>query len=120
VGEMRMRILVVNPNTTKSMTESMRQSALMYARPETEIVAIEPAWGPESIEGFLEGFVSAASVLEALATYDGEFDGVVLAGFGAPTRRGAPSTRTAQRSSASAAAACAASTRSSSRSSESR
>jgi len=35
---------------------------VMHARPETEIVAIEPAWGPESIEGFFEGFVSAASL----------------------------------------------------------
>ena len=84
-----MRILVVNPNTTKSMTESMRFSAESYARPDTEIVAIEPTWGPESIEGFFEGFLSAAAVLERLATYPGEYDAVVMAGYAEPGREGA-------------------------------
>lgn len=84
-----MRILVVNPNTTKSMTESMRLSAQAHARPGTEIVAVESAWGPEAIDGFFEGFVSAAAVLETLAACAGEFDGVVLAGYGAPGRLGA-------------------------------
>jgi allantoin racemase len=71
------------------MTAAMGESARRYARPDTEIVAIEPTWGPESIEGFMEGFLSAAAVLERLATYDGEFDAVVMAGYGEPGREGA-------------------------------
>jgi allantoin racemase len=83
------RILVVNPNTTRSMTDDMRRGAERYARADTEIVAVEPHWGPESIEGFFEGFLSAAAVLERLATYEGDFDAVVMAGFGEPGREGA-------------------------------
>jgi allantoin racemase len=83
------RILVVNPNTTASMTETMRQGAQRYARPGTEIVAVEPTWGPESIEGFFEGFLSAAAVLERLATYPDPVDAVVLAGYGEPGLQGA-------------------------------
>lgn len=84
-----MRILVVNPNTTRAMTEDMRRAAERYARPGTEIVAVEPAWGPESIEGFFEGFLSAAAVLERLATLEIDVDAVIMAGFGEPGREGA-------------------------------
>jgi allantoin racemase len=83
------RILVVNPNTTASMTETMRLGAQAHARPGTEIVAIEPEWGPESIEGFFEGFLSAAAVLERLATYPDPVDAVVMAGYGEPGLQGA-------------------------------
>jgi allantoin racemase len=83
-----MRILVVNPNTTRSMTLAIGESARRYARNSTEIVAIEPDWGPEAIEGFMEGFLSAAAVIERLATYDGQYDAVVMAGYGEPGREG--------------------------------
>jgi allantoin racemase len=83
------RILVVNPNTTSAMTEDMRRAAERYARPGTEVVAVEPTWGPESIEGFFEGFLSAAAVLERLATLELDVDAVVMAGFGEPGREGA-------------------------------
>ena len=88
-GGKQMRILVVNPNTTATMTETMRAGAQRYARPGTEIVATEPTWGPESIEGFFEGFLSAAAVLERLATYPDPVDAVVLAGYGEPGLQGA-------------------------------
>jgi allantoin racemase len=84
-----MRILVVNPNTTESMTRSMAMAAARYANPGTEIVGVTPPWGPTGIEGFFEGFLSAAAVLEALASYPDAFDAVVMAGFGEPGREGA-------------------------------
>ncbi len=46
-----MRLLVVNPNTTASMTEKIRQSAAAAAAPGTEITATNPETGPTSIEG---------------------------------------------------------------------
>ncbi|OPF78552.1 Asp/Glu/hydantoin racemase [Streptomyces antioxidans] len=84
-----MRILVLNPNTTASMTASIRAIAEASASPGTEIVATEPLWGPESIEGHFEGYLSAAAVLDRLATYDEPFDALVMAGFGEPGREGA-------------------------------
>ncbi|MEU2366734.1 aspartate/glutamate racemase family protein [Streptomyces noursei] len=84
-----MRILVMNPNTTASMTASIRATATAVAAPGTEILATEPLWGPESIEGHFEGYLSAAAVLDRLATLDTPFDALVMAGFGEPGREGA-------------------------------
>ncbi|MFH9247844.1 aspartate/glutamate racemase family protein [Streptomyces lydicus] len=84
-----MRILVMNPNTTVSMTASIRATATAAAAPGTEILATEPLWGPESIEGHFEGYLSAAAVLDRLATLATPFDALVMAGFGEPGREGA-------------------------------
>jgi allantoin racemase len=83
------RILVVNPNTTESMTAEMVRAAERYAAEGTDIVGVTPPWGPPGIEGFMEGFISAVAVFDALATYPDPFDAVVMAGFGAPGRVGA-------------------------------
>jgi allantoin racemase len=84
-----MRILVMNPNTTASMTDSIRATATSAASPGTRVIAAEPLWGPESIEGHFEGYLSAAAVLDRLATFDEPFDALVMAGFGEPGREGA-------------------------------
>jgi allantoin racemase len=44
-----MRIKIINPNTTWSMTEKIGACARSVARPGTEIVAVSPAMGPASI-----------------------------------------------------------------------
>lgn len=82
------RLLVVNPNTTQSMTQSIVEAARRYARPETEIVGLTAPWGAPSIEGYFEGFLSAAAVMQAVMTYPGPYDAVVMAGFGEPGREG--------------------------------
>ncbi|MFE4723897.1 Asp/Glu/hydantoin racemase, partial [Streptomyces sp. NPDC056728] len=46
-----MRILVVNVNTTASMTESIGAQAAAVASPGTEIVPLTPPFGAESVEG---------------------------------------------------------------------
>ena len=46
-----MRILVVNPNTTASMTEKIGAAARTVAAHDTEIIAVNPTDGPVSIEG---------------------------------------------------------------------
>lgn len=84
-----MRLLVMNPNTTASMTAAIRVTATAAAAPGTEIIATQPLWGPESIEGHFEGYLSAAAVLDRLATFDTPFDALVMAGFGEPGREGA-------------------------------
>lgn len=49
-----MRILLVNPNTTVSMTEKAGAAARAVARPDTEIIASNPPEGPASIQGFYD------------------------------------------------------------------
>lgn len=84
-----MRLLVVNCNTSAEVTGIIAANAAAVARPGTEIVGIQPSWGPESAEGYFESFVSAAAVLDAIMTFDGPFDAVVMAGYGEHGREGA-------------------------------
>jgi allantoin racemase len=84
-----MRILIVNPNTTVAMTDAIRRAAQRYASPGTEIVATEARVGPESIEGFFEGYLSVIGVFDRLQSIDFDFDALVMAGFGEPGREGA-------------------------------
>lgn len=46
-----MRIYIVNPNTTASMTDTVRHAANEVKAATTEIVAVNPPQGPASIEG---------------------------------------------------------------------
>jgi allantoin racemase len=48
------RILVVNPNTTASMTATIAHAARLVAASETEIVPVTSAMGPVSIEGYYD------------------------------------------------------------------
>ena len=83
-----MRLLVVNVNTTASMTESIAASARSVAAPGTEIIGLTPAFGAESVEGNFESYLAAVGVMDAVARYDGPFDAVVQAGFGEHGREG--------------------------------
>lgn len=60
-----MRILVVNPNTTASMTATIEDSAARVANAGTEIVAVTSSMGPVSIEGYYdEAFAVPGLLLE--------------------------------------------------------
>lgn len=75
-----MRILVVNPNTTASMTEKIGAAARRVASAGTEIVAVNPAFGPASIEGFYDEAMSLAGMLDLIGKAP-DFDAVVIACF---------------------------------------
>jgi allantoin racemase len=75
-----MRILVVNPNTTASMTEKIGAAARRVASPGTEITACNPLHGPVSIEGYYDEAMSLAGMLEVIRN-TADFDAVVIACF---------------------------------------
>lgn len=75
-----MRILVVNPNTTASMTEKIGAAARRVASNGTEILAVNSAHGPVSIEGFYDEAMSLAGML-AVIRETKDFDAVVIACF---------------------------------------
>jgi allantoin racemase len=79
-----MRLLVINPNTTLSMTEDIGRTARKYARPGTEVVAISPAHGPRSIEGHFEESVAAAATVEEVIKNRDAYDAFVIACYGDP------------------------------------
>ncbi|TGQ32489.1 MULTISPECIES: aspartate/glutamate racemase family protein [unclassified Mesorhizobium] len=49
-----MRILVINPNTTASMTAKIGKVAASVASAGTEIISVNPGDGPPSIEGYFD------------------------------------------------------------------
>lgn len=81
-------VLVVNVNTSEAVTETIRRSAQAAAAPGTEVVALTPHFGPASVESNFESYLSAVAVMDRVATHDGPFDAVVLAGFGEHGREG--------------------------------
>lgn len=80
-----MRIKVINPNTTASMTDKIGAAARAVASPGTEIIAVNPESGPVSIEGHYDEAVSAVALLEEIRKGEAEgVDGYVIACFGDP------------------------------------
>ena len=75
-----MRLLVINPNTTTSMTEKIGLAARGVASPGTEVIAVNPASGPVSIEGYYDEALSVPGLLQVIQTTSG-FDAVVIACF---------------------------------------
>jgi allantoin racemase len=80
-----MKILVVNPNTTSSMTAKIDACARIAASPGTEIVTRNPALGPVSIEGHYDEALSTPGLLEEISRGESEgADGFVVACFDDP------------------------------------
>lgn len=83
-----MRILIVNVNTTASMTEGIGAQARRVASNGTEIVALTPRFGAESVEGNFESYLCAVGVMDAVLRYDQPYDAVIQAGYGEHGREG--------------------------------
>jgi allantoin racemase len=60
------KILIVNPNTTASMTGSIGAAARAVAALGTEIVAVTSPMGPASIEGFYDEAFAVPGLIQAL------------------------------------------------------
>jgi len=77
-----MRLLSVNPNTSPSMTERIGAAARAAAAPATEIIAVNPAYGPVSIEGYFdEAFAVPGMIEEILKGEAGGAEAYVIACF---------------------------------------
>lgn len=80
-----MRLKVVNPNTTASMTAIIAAAARAVANPGTEIVAATSPTGPVSIEGHYDEAVSVIGLLEEIRRGEAEgCDAYIIACFGDP------------------------------------
>jgi allantoin racemase len=76
----KMRILVINPNTTASMTRTIAKAAAAAAATGTEIVAVNPEFGPPSIEGYLDEAFSVPGLLAEMVKAPG-MDAYIVACF---------------------------------------
>jgi allantoin racemase len=71
------KILIVNPNTTASMTETIDAAARAVAAPGTEILAVTSSMGPASIEGFYDEAFAVAGLIQALLNAPGADAGII-------------------------------------------
>lgn len=81
-----MRILVLNPNTSQTMSAEIAAGTRNAAHPDTEIDCMAPYFGAAAIDSAGESYLSAVGVTDIVARLldDDRFrhDAVVLAGFG--------------------------------------
>ena len=75
-----MQLLVINPNTTVSMTEKIAVAARAIAGSGTTIVARNPATGPASIQGREDGEAALPGLL-AEVDAAGDADAIIIACF---------------------------------------
>ena len=76
------RILVINPNTTQSMTKKIGQAASAVAPIDVQIVARNPLHGPVSIQGAEDGAAALPGLFEEVKKGQKEgFDAIVIACF---------------------------------------
>jgi len=78
-----MRLLVINPNTSRAMTETIRASAEIAA----QVAGVEvdtrcPSVGPESIEGRFDEIISAYWTLDCVMRVADHYAGIVVACYG--------------------------------------
>jgi Asp/Glu/hydantoin racemase len=79
-----MRLLLVNPNTTGSMTEQMAEIARSVAPPGTDIVPLTAKSGFPYISSRAEAQVAGALALEMIAGAADRTDAAIIAAFGDP------------------------------------
>ncbi len=81
---MSARLLLINPNTTASMTERMADAARAVARPGTQIEAATVESSVPFIDGWYDETIAAAAVARVVSERAGTFDAAIIACFGDP------------------------------------
>lgn len=79
-----MRILMINPNMTQSMTDAMADVALETAGDIAQIIPSTATQGFPYISSRAEAQIAGAHVLETIAAHQGQVDAVIVAAFGDP------------------------------------
>jgi allantoin racemase len=80
-----MRIRIINPNTTVSMTETIAAAARAVAAQSTEIVAVTSLSGAVSIESHYDEALSIVGLVDEIREGEAEeTDAYIIACFGDP------------------------------------
>lgn len=80
-----MRIFVINPNTSESMTDHIRWELERIKRPDTELRVVSAEYGPVSIESAYDEALAQPATLERVRQANEEgYDAVILACFSDP------------------------------------
>ncbi len=84
-----MRILLINPNTSLSVTDRLVAAATAVAAPGTQIIPLTATRGIPYIASRAEAAIGAVIVLEMLAEHWHEADAAIIGAFGDPGLGGA-------------------------------
>jgi allantoin racemase len=84
-----MKILLANPNTSRSVTDRIAEVARQAAAPGTEILAVTANSGVPYIASRAEAAVAGRTTLELMAEYAQGCDAAIVAAFGDPGLGGA-------------------------------
>ncbi len=77
-------LLVINANTSVSMTEDIGEAAKRAASKGTEIITVASKRGPRTIQGPVDSALSVPGMLEVAKEYEGRYNGIISACFGDP------------------------------------
>ncbi len=75
-----MNLLIVNPNTTASMTAGIEATAVAVAYAGTAITAVQPESGPASIEGYYDEAFAVPGLMDEIRKHP-RADAVIIACF---------------------------------------
>ena len=84
-----MNVIIVNGNTNEAVGKKILAGAQLAAHPETNLRLINPEIGPNTVEGHLDGELSAMAVINELALHQEDADGFIIACFSDPGLRAA-------------------------------
>lgn len=76
-----MRVLVINPNSTASMTEGIVSAARVAAAPDVIIEGMTNQDAPPAIQGKADGRAATPGVIAACRDADQDFDAAIIACF---------------------------------------
>lgn len=79
-----MRILLINPNTSRDMTERMAQSAAAALAPDVELIALTAEQGVPYIASRAEALVAGTTTLDMIARHQQGMDAIVIGAYGDP------------------------------------
>lgn len=79
-----MKLLLINANTTQSITDLVLAEARKVASPGTELVAVTGRFGGRYVASRATYAIAGHAALDAYAEHGGDADAVVLACFGDP------------------------------------
>ncbi len=81
-----MKIKIINPNTTLRMTREVEEIAKKYASVGTEVYAVSPPTGPDSVESLYDEALAVPGVISEVIKGDREegADAFIIACFGDP------------------------------------
>lgn len=79
-----MKLLIINPNISTSVTELILREAQRVASPPTQITALTAELGVAYIETRFEAMIGAYATAELAARHAQDYDAVIVAAFGDP------------------------------------